>query len=280
MAVRRRHDQARRRSTSAASRSSTSPRRRGRPSRASSARMSIVLAAVIVVVVAALAIAAMLFVRRRAPEGSYFADGDRAVGRVRRARHRVRDPRSASSSSWPSRATTRRARGAETEARIIAQQFETAQFLPAPAPRGADRRARLLRPLRRAPGVAADGRTAPLGDDAQPVGRRAVPHAAHGRPADRRREQSAYDSWLDQTSDREQARSDRIHGAVGVIPTPLWIVLFLSAAIIFVYMLFFADSGERAVVQAMLMGSVAAVSRRCCCSCWSSTTRSTAASDR
>ena len=42
------------------------------------------------------------------------------------------------------------------------------------------------------------------------------------------------------------ARSDRTHGAEGVIPTPLWIVLFLSAGIIFVFMLFFADSGERA----------------------------------
>ena len=42
--------------------------------------MSIVWAAVTVVVVAAVAIAAMLLVRRRAPEGSYFEDGDRAAG--------------------------------------------------------------------------------------------------------------------------------------------------------------------------------------------------------
>jgi hypothetical protein len=44
-----------------------------------------------------------------------------------------------------------------------------------------------------------------------------------------------------------------------VIPTPLWIVLFLSAGIIFVFMLFFADSAERAIVQATMMGSVAVV---------------------
>jgi len=36
----------------------------------------------------------------------------------------------------------------------------------------------------------------------------------------------------------------------------LWIVLFLTAALIFVFVLFFADSGERAVVQALLMGTV------------------------
>ena len=73
--------------------------------------------------------------------------------------------------------------------------------------------------------------------------------SGRSRTSSRRRaaEQSAYDKWLDQTSAREEARLDRIHGAVGVIPTPLWIVLFLIAAVIFVYMLFFADSGERAV---------------------------------
>ena len=42
-----------------------------------------------------------------------------------------------------------------------------------------------------------------------------------------------------------------------MIPTPVWIVLLLSAAILFVFMLFFADSGERVVVQATMMGGVA-----------------------
>jgi hypothetical protein len=36
-------------------------------------------------------------------------------------------------------------------------------------------------------------------------------------------------------------------------------VLFLSAAVIFVFMLFFADSGERPVVQALQIGSVTLV---------------------
>ena len=72
-------------------------------------------------------------------------------------------------------------------------------------------------------------------------------------------EQAAYSKWLDERSAREEARSDRIHGAIGVIPTPLWLVLFFTSGLIFVYMLFFADSGERAVVQALLMGTVVAV---------------------
>ena len=44
-----------------------------------------------------------------------------------------------------------------------------------------------------------------------------------------------------------------------MIPLPLWLVLFFTAGVIFVFMLFFADSGERAVVQAVLVGSVVAV---------------------
>ena len=72
-------------------------------------------------------------------------------------------------------------------------------------------------------------------------------------------QQSAYDKWLDQTSTREEARRDRVHGAAGVIPSPLWIVLFFISGVIFIYMLFFADSGEGAVTQGVLMGSVTSV---------------------
>ncbi len=72
-------------------------------------------------------------------------------------------------------------------------------------------------------------------------------------------QESAYDKWLEQTSTREEARLDRIHGAEGIIPTPLWIVLFFISGVVFVYMLFFADSDERAVTQGLLMGSVTAV---------------------
>ena len=45
----------------------------------------------------------------------------------------------------------------------------------------------------------------------------------------------------------------------GVLPGPLWVVLFFIAGVIFVFMLFFADRSEHAVVQAVLIGSVVAV---------------------
>lgn len=69
--------------------------------------------------------------------------------------------------------------------------------------------------------------------------------------------QEAFSKYLDERSDREHARADRTQGTEGVIPTPLWIVLFLSAVIPLGYMLFFADSGDGAVEQATMMGGVA-----------------------
>ena len=42
--------------------------------------MNLFLAAALVAVVTGLAVGAMLFVRRRAPKGSFFEDGDRASG--------------------------------------------------------------------------------------------------------------------------------------------------------------------------------------------------------
>jgi hypothetical protein len=42
--------------------------------------MNVLVAFVVVTVAASLAIGAILLVRRRAPEGSYFNDGDRAAG--------------------------------------------------------------------------------------------------------------------------------------------------------------------------------------------------------
>ncbi len=72
-------------------------------------------------------------------------------------------------------------------------------------------------------------------------------------------EQSAYDAWLSLTNAREEARLDRLHAAEGIVPLPMWIVLLLSAALVLGYLLFFADSSERAVVQGLIAGSVTAV---------------------
>jgi hypothetical protein len=198
----------------------------------------------------------MLLVRRGAPEGSRFSDGDRASGvfGVLATGFSVLlgfVVFLAFESCDQSRV------GAEEEALVLARQLETALRLGAP--------------------VAGE-----LAGELVCYGRSVIhtewPRAESGRGGDEISswgvelhdtletvqlrtpiQEAAYGKWLDQTSDREAARIDRIHGAVGVIPTPLWVVLLMISVVIFVFMLFFADSGERAITQAVLMGSVASV---------------------
>jgi hypothetical protein len=219
--------------------------------------MKLLLGIVIIVVADAVAIAALLFVRRRAPEGSYFSDGDRASGvfGVLATGFAI----FAGFVIFLAFTTYDNSRnGAEAEALAVIQQFETAQFLPEAA------RSSLTGELV-CYGRHVVGREWPLMEGGSSIGHTINPWAVAmfrslraTRPG-AATEQSAYDKWLDQTSDREEARRDRIHGAAGIIPTSIWIVLFLTATVVFAYMLFFADSAEMARSQAMLIGSATTV---------------------
>jgi hypothetical protein len=220
------------------------------------ARVNVVVASLVVVASAAVAITALLLVRRRAPDGSYFNDGDRAAGFfgvlatgfavllglvVVLAFTSYDDSRT----------------GAETEAITLAQQYEVAHLLP---PEGGRRLAAELVCYGRSvvhqewprmqEGTQTDAMN-PWGVSLFRTLRTIEPRTAA--------EQAAYSKWLDQRLDREAARNARIHGAAGVIPGPLWLILFLIAVVIVGFMLLFADSGERAFVQAALIGTVVAV---------------------
>jgi hypothetical protein len=218
--------------------------------------MNLVIGFAITIVVGALAIAAMLFVRRRAPEGSYFADGDRASGVFGVLASGFAILLGfivflAFTSYDEARA------GAEAEARTVAQQLETAQFFAPPAQY--ELTSELVCYARYVAGPEWDQlEDGTLGDAVNPWDVALFRTLRTVEPVSAS-EQTAYAKWFDQTADREQARQDRVHGAVGVIPTPLWVVLFSISFVIFVYMLFFADKGERAVTQGMLMGSVVVV---------------------
>jgi hypothetical protein len=218
--------------------------------------MNLVWGFLITAGVTAVTVTAMLLVRRQAPEGSYFSDGDRASGvfGVLATGFSVLLGFIVflAFSSYDQSRT-----GAETEALVVAQQVETAQFFPAAV--GSELTGELVcygRSVVNGEWERMEAGT--QGDAINPWGVALFTTLEDVEPASAS-EQSAYDKWLEQASAREEARLDRIHGAVGVIPTPLWIVLFLISAVIFVFMLFFADSGERAVTQALLMGGVTAV---------------------
>lgn len=218
--------------------------------------MNILVAVGVVVGVTALSIVAMLLVRRRAPEGSRFVDGDRAAGvfGVLATGFSVLlgfIVFLAFSTYDGSRS------GAESEAVIVGQQVETAQFF---AEATADElTGQLVCYGRSVVGEEWDRLEAgTLGDAINPWGAAMFRTLRAYEPASAG-EQSAYDRWMDQTSAREDARNDRVHGVNGIIPSPLWIVLFFVSAVIFLFLLFFADSGEGPVTQAMLMGSVMSV---------------------
>src|SRR5262245_13486061 len=200
--------------------------------------MNLVWSGLVVVAIVAVAVAAMLVVRRRAPEGSYFSDGDRASG--------VFGVLATGFSvllgfiiflAFTSYDESRS--GAETEATIVAQQIQTAQFLP--APQSGQLTGQLICYARSVAGTEWDAlRGGTLGDAINPWGVEMFRTISTVKP-ESATEQSAYDRWMDQTTDREQARIDRVHGAEGIIPSPLWVVLFVICAVIFVYILFFAD---------------------------------------
>ena len=218
--------------------------------------MNIVFGALVIVATTTVAVAAMLLVRRRAPEGSYFADGDRASGvfGVLATGFSVLlgfIVFLAFTSYDASRA------GAEDEAIVVAQQVETAQGFTQPA--AAELTGQLVCYARSVINDEWDRMEDGTLDESINAWAPALFQTVQGVEPETNAQQSAYDKWLDETSEREQARNDRVHGAAGVIPTPLWFVLFFISGVIFVYMLFFADRGERAITQAVLMGSVAAV---------------------
>src|SRR3954451_1324909 len=172
--------------------------------------MSLWLAAIVAVVVTAVAVGAMLLMRRHAPAGGYFEDGDRAAG--------VFGVIATGFAilagfvvflAFESFDTSRS--GAETEARTVAHQFETVQFLPAPA------RQQLAGELvcyarsvvyeewpRMTSGT--------LGDGPNEWGVALFRSLRQVQPRSPSA-QAAFAKYLDERSDREDARADRAHGA-------------------------------------------------------------------
>jgi hypothetical protein len=218
--------------------------------------MNIVWAALIIVVVAGIAVSAMLAVRRISPEGSWFADSDRAAG--------IFGVLATGFSvllgflvflGFESYDASRS--GAEVEALTVVQQIQTAQGLP--DEEGARLTGELVCYAR---SIIHDEwarmEDGSIGDDINPWGV-AMFLTLRDVELDSFTQESAYDRWQEQTSTREEARQQRIHGAEGVMPTPLWIALFFISIIVLVYLLGFADSSERFWVQGFFMGSVVSV---------------------
>jgi hypothetical protein len=207
----------------------------------------------IVAAAVALAVGIMLLVRRRAPAGGYFSDSDRASG--------VFGVLATGFAIFAGfviflafTGYDNSRRGAEQEAAALVQQYQAVQFLPLSV------RARVMGQLvcigrsvvrQEWPDMRA-GKTVQL---ASPQGFDLL-RSMQGVAPQTAAEQSAYDRFFDRQAAREDGRRDRIHGSEGIIPISLWVVLVLLAVAVFTYVLFYADSAERARSQAMMVGSV------------------------
>src|SRR3954462_9412506 len=167
--------------------------------------MNLILSALIVAAVTTVTVAAMLAVRRRAPEGSYFSDGDRASG--------VFGVLATGFSvllgfiiflAFTSYDQSRS--GAEQEALVLVQQVENAQFFAQPA---GERLTGQLVCYGRS--VVNDEwarmRANTEGNSINPWSVAMFRTLQTVQPKTNA-QQSAYDKWLDQTSTREEARRD------------------------------------------------------------------------
>ena len=217
--------------------------------------MNVVVALVVVVVATGLAITAMLLARRSAPDGSYFHDGDRAAGvfGVLATGFAVLlgfvvflafDSYDAARS------------GAEDEARILAQQIETAQLFP---PAVVDemtselicyaRSVAGVQWQRMQAGTLGDRGTRGASSCSRPFSRSIRRRRANRRPT---------------ASTSTSGRTARMPATVGSMGPSASSPSRVVRAHLLVggdlrLLLFFADSGERAIVQALLMGSVTSV---------------------
>lgn len=218
--------------------------------------MNLWLTALIVVGATTLWIAVFLWLRRFSPEDGFFTDGDRAAG--------VFGVLATGFAillgfviylAFLSYDTARA--GARAEATDVIQQFEIAQLLPQP---GAAKLSGLLVCY----GRAVVGVEWPLLEEGKkpPFNPWGIPLFAAFRtvePKTAGQQNGSYPKWLDLTSDREEARLDRVQGGNHVIPVPLWVLLFVTAVLVFIFSFLFADRSEGRLPQAVIAGTLVAM---------------------
>jgi hypothetical protein len=70
------------------------------------------------------------------------------------------------------------------------------------------------------------------------------------------RQRVALEHWFDEAADRREGRRGRLAEAEPLVPSLIWLALFLGGVLIIAYMCFYADPAEPFFVQALMMGAV------------------------
>jgi hypothetical protein len=218
--------------------------------------VDIPLAIAIVLACAGLVVGAMMLLRRRAPKGGYYTDSARAAG-VLTVLGTAFSVLLAFVIFLAFQSYDGADEAAGLEAVSVKEQFEAAELF---APQDRDALQGDLICYGRAvisdewPLMRDGGRSA-LVDGWVVTSERTLDGVRQGDY----RERTAFDKWFDQEAERDQARSTRLLEGDGVIPSPLWLVLLLGAAVLIGSMLLFADPAEGRGAQAMLIGTVTAL---------------------
>ncbi|MBX7111713.1 MAG: hypothetical protein K1X87_07680 [Dehalococcoidia bacterium] len=214
------------------------------------------LSSLIVVAAVAIAITLMLSIRRRAPAGGFFSDSDRAAG-VFGVVGTAFSVLLAFVIFLAFETYTSADEQSAREADSVIDQFEIAELF-APADRDLVQSELVCygrSVVRDEWGRMRDG------DQSDVVEGWTIQldQAVEAAQLSSARQETAFDKFFDETIEREAGRRGRLEEAHGVVPAPMWFILILGAGCVLGYILLFADSSERLVAQAALIGIVTAL---------------------
>ena len=218
--------------------------------------MDLWLAVLIIVGAAALSAAGMLFVRREAPEGTYFKDPipAGAVYTVVGTAYMVIVAFVffvAFESYGGAKAD------AEEEATATLAMFHAA--LPFGPTVRAQLQGQVICYAREV--IASEWPAMRKGETSPVVDARvtALEESAARIALEGAKQEAAYDHWFALNEDRRKGRQGRIAQASGLVPPVLWVILIVGAVVVISAVGFFADSRESPVTQAAMIAAVAVV---------------------
>lgn len=215
--------------------------------------MNLWLSALIVVVAVATAVALMLTVRRRAPAGGFFNDNDRAAG-VFGVVGTAFSVLLAFVIFLAFETYTSASEEAGHEADAVIDQFEIVELF-----RPSDRNLIQSQLICYGRSVVRDEwDRMRAGGHSQVVDQWVleIDHAVEAAEVVGVKQEAGFAKFFDETIEREAGRRGRLAEADGVVPAPMWFILLLGAGCVLGYVLLFADSAERVVAQAALIGIV------------------------
>lgn len=210
---------------------------------------------VLVVLAVTLAVGVSILLRRRAPWGGFFSDSERAAT-IFSAIGTMFSVLLALVILLSVETYTQTKSHANAEADAVLEQFQLARLFP--SGHQYETQSQLIcysRSVISEWPLVSNGEQHPVVDDwAQSLNTTIDSVAVEGGKAE-----SGFELFLQQSLQRQEERRGRLEGADGTLPSTVWPILILGAASVLIYMLYYADKGERLMSQALQVGLVTAL---------------------